>query len=365
MSSTTTRSGAPAADRLDGPIRIGLIVAASAAATGAGLLALDAVAVAFAGIAGALAARLARPVVERWCATVGIAVDTRHVLPIAANAALWCAAIAKAGDRPAVIAWLAVSALAVWAAWIDAHTHRIPLALSRVGAILAAFLLAAASATTGDLAALARAVVAAGGIFAATWTFAVVSRGMLGLGDVWFLVPLMLIAGYEGWDRAGVALVLGLGLMVPAVIARSIRRGGAAAEALPAAPYLVAGTAAALADSTSVTRFVGGVAVVAIGLGLPLTAPRRLARYLGPGDRLLITMVFGVLPMSLVAMVIALAVDSPLPVVRLVVILAVVALALGPVALWRLSRASAAAQADPVVGQLRQHQPGGGHQEDV
>ncbi|MFE9575065.1 prepilin peptidase [Nocardia sp. NPDC006044] len=225
-----------------------------------------------AAVAGLVSAPLVTPVVDRWCARVAIVVNAPRWWIAPTNAALWAGGAVVAGPQPYVAAWLTLSTFAVWASWIDLHTHRIPNASSRTSALLVSILLSGAAYITGEPGALVRALTAALVTFGGLFTLATITRGQVGMGDAWFCVPLTLVCGYVAWERVGAALFAALLLMFPVAWLRvTIGRAGGY---LAAGPYLLAGTVVALADSPTLSTAVVAVTVLSMLAGVTVLITR-------------------------------------------------------------------------------------------
>jgi leader peptidase (prepilin peptidase)/N-methyltransferase len=140
-----------------------------------------------------------------------------------------------------LLAWVAVALF-----WVDVDVHRLPegLTLPTVPALLV--LLAVASATTGDWAALLRAVVcgAAGWLVYAVLAFVV--PGGLGLGDATLGGLVAVPLGYLGWGVPVLGFVLAYLLSgVVAVAGLALRRLTLRSH-IAFGPFIVVGALAAL-----------------------------------------------------------------------------------------------------------------------
>jgi leader peptidase (prepilin peptidase)/N-methyltransferase len=127
-------------------------------------------------------------------------------------------------DRPAVVV-LSYAAALVWGlvlAFIDLDVRRLPDSLTLPALPIAAGLLTACSAVTGDWPALARAAACAGIAVFAFLLAALLSPGAegLGLGDVKLAGTLGGLLGWIGWSNALYGLLTGfvLGGLVAAVL---------------------------------------------------------------------------------------------------------------------------------------------------
>lgn len=254
--------------RVLGTVAVAILVQLACRWSSAGVFGM----VVLAAFGGLLSAQLVLPIVERCCARVDIVVSASRLPPVSISAALWVGSTLRAGTQPQVVAWSVLATFAVWAGWIDTYTHRIPNALSRISALVVLVSLAGAAAVTGEPVALVRAVSAAvigfGGLFAV----AVLTRGGLGMGDVWFFAPLALVTGYLGWERVGAALVAALLLMFPVAWWRVAL--GRTQGYLAAGPFLIAGTAVALTNSAILAAATAGVALAGGLTGVALMIVR-------------------------------------------------------------------------------------------
>ncbi len=142
----------------------------------------------------------------------------------------------------ATSAWLGLGTAGVLAAVVDARTGYLPTVLMRVGWVLTAGGLIAATASTNDWQLLAR---AAGGALAATALFYTFHRigGGFGFGDVRLAPIVAAPAAALGWTTLAGALLLG-GLLGVAwgLTWQALGRG----KAFPYGPALVAGPYLAL-----------------------------------------------------------------------------------------------------------------------
>lgn len=196
--------------------------------------------------AGVVTALLLRGAVEMWCAGVEIAFDTRRDAPTAAalTGVLWAAAVTAAGGQSYLPAWLAVSAVAVWAALIDQRTMRIPSVLCYWAGAAAAVLLLFAGVLEHDLPATVRGVVAGLTTAVLYLLVAIATRGGMGLGDVRLGFSLGAVLGYISWTAVCSGIVIPVFLMFPIALWRLLR--GRTGDGMAAGPYLVAGCVVAL-----------------------------------------------------------------------------------------------------------------------
>lgn len=162
--------------------------------------------------------------------------DTIHrtlpgwLLPVLAAVGAVLAAPFYLGRADVIIVTYALAL--VWGlllAFIDADVHRLPDLLTLPAYPVAAGLLAACSAATGDWAALARAAACAGIAVAVFLVAALVGAGSegLGLGDVKLAGVLAGLLGWHGWSNA--LLGLATGCVIAGLVAAALlltRRAG-------------------------------------------------------------------------------------------------------------------------------------------
>ncbi|MDV8030769.1 MULTISPECIES: hypothetical protein [unclassified Rhodococcus (in: high G+C Gram-positive bacteria)] len=189
------------------------------------------------------------PMMVRLCAAVEIATEgcSRRLGPAALTAGVWFGAVMLAGGDAILPAWLALSLLCVWAAWIDHFTLRFPLTLIRLTTAVGLMLGAFAVAVDQDPAAGGRALLAGVLVFAFNLAFAIVTRGYPGLADVRLSCILGAALGWVGWMNvlSGMLLPNVLALLVMTGV-KAIRRQKDLGE-FGFAPFLIAGTAVAIA----------------------------------------------------------------------------------------------------------------------
>ncbi|ELB95074.1 putative membrane protein [Rhodococcus wratislaviensis IFP 2016] len=185
----------------------------------------------------------------RLCKAVDIPSEAtgRWIVPAAATAGMWFGAVLLAGGDAILTAWLALSLLCVWAAWIDHFTLRFPLTLIRLTTVVGLLFGAFAVAVDQDPAAGGRALLAGVLVFAFNLVFAIVTRGYPGLADVRLSFILGAALGWVGWMNvfSGMLLPNVLALLVMAGV-KVIRRQKDLGE-FGFAPFLIAGTAVAIA----------------------------------------------------------------------------------------------------------------------
>ncbi|MGV9869907.1 hypothetical protein [Rhodococcus koreensis] len=199
--------------------------------------------------AGAGLSVVTAPMMTRLCAAVEIPTEgcCRRFGPAALTAGMWFGAVLLAGGDAILPAWLALSLLCVWAAWIDHFTLRFPLTLIRLTTAVGLMLGAFAVAVDQDPAAGGRALLAGALVFAFNLAFAIITRGYPGLADVRLSFILGAALGWVGWMNvlSGMLLPNVLALVVMAGV-KSIRRQKDLGE-FGFAPFLVAGTAVTMA----------------------------------------------------------------------------------------------------------------------
>ncbi|SEB32810.1 hypothetical protein [Rhodococcus koreensis] len=199
--------------------------------------------------AGAALSVVTAPMMTRLCAAVEIPTEgcSRRFGPAALTAVMWFGAVMFAGGDAILPAWLVLSLLCVWAAWIDHFTLRFPLTLIRLTSAVGLMLGAFAVAVDQDPAAGGRALLAGALVFAFNLAFAIITGGYPGLADVRLSFILGAALGWVGWMNvlAGMLLPNILALVVMAGV-KSIRRQKDLGE-FGFAPFLVAGTAVAMA----------------------------------------------------------------------------------------------------------------------
>jgi leader peptidase (prepilin peptidase)/N-methyltransferase len=141
-----------------------------------------------------------------------------------------------------VIVALAGAPIAV----IDAHTHRVPNALSYPGIALTAALFALAAAITGDWSRGVRALAACAILGGGYLVLHLVNRRGLGLGDVKLAVLIGLPAGWTGWTAVWWVAVAPFILGGFAALALVARRRATRHTAIAFGPWMLLGAALAL-----------------------------------------------------------------------------------------------------------------------
>jgi leader peptidase (prepilin peptidase)/N-methyltransferase len=166
-------------------------------------------------------------------------VEAGTALAFASLTALWLTSEpARAAALPALLYLVAIS---IALAAIDLDTHTLPNRIVLPSLVVGAVLLAAASAATGEWAALGAAAIGAFALAAFYLLLAVIYPAGMGFGDVKLAGVLGLYLGWAGWSAllvgAFAAFILG-GLYSIALLAlrRATRRSG-----IPFGPWMLAG----------------------------------------------------------------------------------------------------------------------------
>ncbi|WP_311288246.1 prepilin peptidase [Microbacterium sp. ARD31] len=157
---------------------------------------------------------------------VPIAVGTTEAFGVAAIAA----------------AYLYLASISIVLTIIDLDTHRLPNVIVLPSYIVAAALLAAGSALTGDWVALLRGALVMTGLYIFYWVLRLIRPDGMGGGDVKLAGVLGLYLGYAGWGASIVGAfaafflggVFGVALML---VKRADRR-----SAIPFGPWMILGT---------------------------------------------------------------------------------------------------------------------------
>lgn len=187
----------------------------------------------------------------RWLAAEAArmkASDGFNPFPVAAagtglTAAAITAGLAAGASTVAVgqIALLAIVALfGTWAGWTDARSHRLPDAITLPMASASGAAVITCTLLGSDWPRAGQALV--GALVLSGFYFLAAVFGDLGLGDVKLAAILGLALGYSSWAALFWGGVLGLVIAVP----HALKARGIAAR-IPLGPYMVAGTAIALA----------------------------------------------------------------------------------------------------------------------
>ena len=196
---------------------------------------------------GVLTSAALAPTVDRMCADATIAFEAHRnrLLPASITGALYAAATIRAHDTAILPAWFAASTLCIWAAWIDYHTLRVPLALIRITTAVTLVLTTVAAALDHDWHSAARALAASTIVF----TGYLFSRSQPAATPA---SPTYASRSPSACSSAGpagppyssgffAAHLLAITIQVPI---RLLRHGG---KEFPFAPFLVAGSVIALA----------------------------------------------------------------------------------------------------------------------
>lgn len=162
---------------------------------------------------------------------------------------LWGALAWRLGglsEGAALPAYLLLAWVAVALVWVDVDVHRLPegLTLPTVPALV--LLLAVASATTGDWAALLRAGLCGVGSWLLYAALAFVVPGGLGLGDATLGGLVAVPLGYLGWGVPVLGVVLAYLLSGVVVVAGLALRRLTLRSHVAFGPFIVAGALAAL-----------------------------------------------------------------------------------------------------------------------
>ena len=154
---------------------------------------------------------------------------------------------AALGAGPELPAYLWLGAIGVTLAVVDVDCFRLPDRLTLPSYPVGVVLLGAASAVTGDWAALGRGLLAAAAVGGAALLLALLAPGGgLGLGDVKLLGLLGLYLGWLGWGVLLVGVALGFGIgAVAAVVLLALRRAGLK-DQLAFGQWLIAGAVVAV-----------------------------------------------------------------------------------------------------------------------
>jgi leader peptidase (prepilin peptidase)/N-methyltransferase len=139
------------------------------------------------------------------CRTCGCAISRRYPLVEASTALLFVLVGVRLGVGWSLVPYLYLAAVAIGLALIDMDTHRLPNAIVLPSYVVTGLLLALASWTTGDWAAMLRALVGAAAMYAFYFLAMVAYPHGMGFGDVKLAGVLGLCLGWLGWG----ALVVG------------------------------------------------------------------------------------------------------------------------------------------------------------
>ncbi len=190
------------------------------------------------------------PTMRRLCSEVAIPTGptTLRAVPALITAAVWPAALLHADGAAILPAWLVLTTLCVWAAWIDQHTLRFPLTLIRAITTAALVLGLGAAAIDHDWTTAARAFAAGTGVFAFHLILAITTRGYPGLADVRLSFTLGATLGWISWPTvvAGILYANVLALVVE-IAKRLLHKHSKEQKEFGFAPFLVLGTILAIA----------------------------------------------------------------------------------------------------------------------
>ena len=175
------------------------------------------------------------------CAGCGTRISVRYPLVELLTAALFVAVAARFGLSLALPAYLYLAAVAVALAAIDLAVKRLPNAIVLPSYPVAAVLLLAASATTGDWAAAVRGLLAMAALYAGYLGLALVYPGGMGFGDVKLAGLLGLYLGWLGWGPLWVGTLAGFLIGGLAGTALLLARRAGRRTAIPFGPAMLAG----------------------------------------------------------------------------------------------------------------------------
>lgn len=175
------------------------------------------------------------------CRDCGEPISVRYPLVELLTSVVFVLALARFGVTVELGAYLVLVAVYVALALIDLDTQRLPDVLTL--GVLPPFvaLLAGASASSGDWAALVRALIAGAALFAFYFLLLVIYPGGMGFGDVKLAASVGVALGYLGWGALGVGAfaafllggIFGVALMLAG---KKGRRDG-----VPFGPWMVLG----------------------------------------------------------------------------------------------------------------------------
>lgn len=181
------------------------------------------------------------------CRDCSAPISARYPLVEVLTAACFVAVVARFGvEHPGVWAIPAfgyLAAIGVALTWIDLDTHRLPDAIVLPSYVVAAALLALASAGAGDWGAALRGLIGGAVLFAFYFLLLVVYPAGMGFGDAKLAGVLGLYLGWLGWGAlvvgAFAAFLVGGVFAIGLLIARRAgRRSG-----IPFGPWMVLGAA--------------------------------------------------------------------------------------------------------------------------
>lgn len=141
----------------------------------------------------------------------------------------------------ALLAFLYLAAISLALGIIDAETHRLPNAIVLPAYAVGAVLLTAASALSGDWAALIPAAIGMAGLALLYLVMALVRPGGMGMGDVKLAGVLGLFLGWLGWSQLAVGAIAAFLLGGLFGIAVLLTRRGGRTTAVAFGPWMLAG----------------------------------------------------------------------------------------------------------------------------
>lgn len=178
------------------------------------------------------------------CADCGSRISIRYPLVEAGTAVLFVAItfrLAESQRAAALPAYLYLAAAGLALAVIDIDHHRLLDAIVLPSYLIAAVLLALASAFTHDWWALARAAMSAATLFGGYFAIVVAYPAGMGFGDVKLAGLLGGLLGYLSWSALIVGAFAGFLLGAIAGVAIIAARHGDRKTAIPFGPFMIAG----------------------------------------------------------------------------------------------------------------------------
>ena len=178
------------------------------------------------------------------CADCGLPIPVRYPLVELLTAVLFVLVTWRAlqlGQLAAAPALLTFTALGVALSAIDLDVRRLPDALVLPAYPVLAVLLGIAAAVQGDGAALLRAALGAGALFAFFFALALAHPSGMGFGDVKLAGVIGLVLGYLGWGAVVVGAFAGFFLGAVVGVAVLATGAGGRKTAIPFGPFMVAG----------------------------------------------------------------------------------------------------------------------------
>jgi leader peptidase (prepilin peptidase)/N-methyltransferase len=188
------------------------------------------------------------------CRHCGTPISVRYPVVELGTAVLFAVVAYRIGPAPELPAYLYLTAVGVALAVIDLDHRRLPNALTLPSYLVLGALLTAASAATGDWAALVRAGIGMVAYYGVLFALAVaVPRGM-GFGDVKLAGMLGMALGWLGWGELLVGFFLGFayGALVSVVLV-ALGRAGRRTQ-VPFGPFLVAGALTAVVHGEAIAH---------------------------------------------------------------------------------------------------------------